>query len=146
MSLSRHLENLNMKTIAWTVFGLLAAALPAWAQNAGSYSPWVKNEQQNRWECTYTYPNKTGGTSKQVVAVYPKDNARAGWAYFYNDQGKPWGRCAIKGNPKYEPKVMYWQELTPKADGYQDFKQPKGFCPAPKDGKTPIPTFPDPPI
>ena len=126
----------------------LLLAAPAVAQPAGGkYTEWKKNETQNRYECQYVYPTKPGGMAKQTVAVYPKDNPRYGWAYFYNDQGKAWGRCATKGNPKYNAKQMYWQQLNQKADGYEDFKgQPAGYCPAPKDGKDAIPAFPDPPV
>jgi len=82
-----------------------------------------------------------------LVAVYPKGSERAGWAYYYNAAGKPWGRCAIKGNEKYNPKEMYWQQLNKAGDGYEDYKdKPPGYCPTPKDSKEQIPLFPDPPI
>ncbi len=114
---------------------------------ATSYSEWKKNDTQKRWECEYTYPNVKGGKGKQVVAVYPKGNPRAGWAYYYNEQGKPWARCAVKGNPKYNADKMYWQQLNKDGTGYENYKdKPEGFCPTPKDGKEAIPVFPDPPI
>jgi hypothetical protein len=81
------------------------------------------------------------------VLVYGKDSPRAGWAYYVNKDGKHWARCAIKGNPKYDPKVMYWQKITDDGKAYEDYKNvPAGFCPMPGDGNDPIPEIPDPPI
>jgi len=140
-----------VKQLTFTAFSALLLAAPAFAQpqSPGGYTAWKRNDAQKRYESEFIYKNKSGGTSKQLVAVYPKDNPRSGWAYYYaaEGKGKAWGRCAIKGNPKYDAKAMYWQKLTADAGGYEDFKdQPKGFCPTPKDGTAAIPVFPDPPV
>ena len=63
---------------------------------------------------------------------------------FVAADGNPWARCAVAGNPKYDPKVMYWQHLNKTGDGYVEFET-KGYCPSPKDGKAPILVIPDPP-
>ncbi len=125
--------------------GVAAAVLCAGPVAADTYGPWTTNKEKNRHECVYTYATKDGKTSTQTVVAYTAaDKDRHGWAYFYNAEGKPWGRCATPANPKYDAKQMYWQKLTAAGDGYEDYPT-KGFCPAPKDGKSPIPSLPDPP-
>jgi hypothetical protein len=111
---------------------------------ADDYSKWVKNAEADRWECDYTYTTKSGTEAKQKVLVYTQDKKRAGWAYFVNKDNKAWARCAIKGNPKHDPKKMYWQKLNSKGTGYEDYPEP-GYCPAPADGKKPIPAIKHPP-
>jgi hypothetical protein len=129
--------------MTWAAVAALALLGPAPAR-ADSYSKWTKNEKAGRWECDYSYETKAGTTARQKVLVYPK-GPRAGWAYFVNDKGKAWGRCAIKGNPKYKPKVMYWKKLKSTGTGYEDSDE-AGYCPTPADGKKPIRTVPHPPI
>lgn len=127
--------------ISLLVCGLLLAA-PTLAR-ADDYGKWAKDEKKQTHYCDYSYANKAGGTSKQTVVVYYADKDRAGWAYYYNAKQEPWARCAVPGNPKYDPKQMYWQQLNDKGNGYDDY--PKGYCPTPKDGKSPIADLPPPP-
>jgi hypothetical protein len=111
---------------------------------ADDYGKWVKDEKKQVHSCEYSYTTKDGGTAKQTIMVYYADKDRTGWAYYYNAKQEPWARCAVPGNAKYDPKQMYWQKLNAKADGYEDYST-KGFCPAPKDGKSSIPDLPPPP-
>ena len=131
-----------MRTFAGAV---VAAALTATAAQADSYTPWKYNAPEKRYECEYTYDTKAGKPAAQAVYAYDMtDKDRYGWAYFYNAKGEPWGRCAAPGNPKYDAKAMYWQKLNDKGDGYTEYPE-AGYCPAPADGKKPIPQFPAPP-
>jgi hypothetical protein len=127
---------------------ILAAAAVA---SADEYGGWKKDETRKVYACEYKYEKRDGGYSTQTVAIYYADKDRAGWAYYYNAKNEPWARCAAPGNPKYDAKVMYWEQLKPDGSGYQQFKDSKGaaqftgYCPAPKDGKSPIPSLPIPP-
>jgi hypothetical protein len=118
---------------------------------ADGYTKWVKDLERQTYSCEYVYKTKDGNTNKQYVVIFYADADRSGWAYFYNSAAKPWTRCAVAGNPKYNAKAMYWEALAAEGDGYEPFKgkdgkvQPDGYCPTPKDGKNPIPTFPLPP-
>ena len=126
--------------------GLAAVLMTAAPAAADEFSPWVKNEARNRWECQYTYQTAGGGTATNTVLSYPKGTERAGWAYFVSPEGKPWGRCATAGNPKHDPKQMYWQKLNAGGTGYEDYAgQAAGYCPTPAGGAAPVPTIPDPP-
>jgi hypothetical protein len=133
------------------VVGVVLAGAPAFG---GEYTGWQKDEQRQTYTCEYTYePKDTAAKvrSKQTVVIYYGDSDRCGWAYYYNAGSIPWARCAVPGNPKYDPKIMYWEALNQDKTGYEPFKDkkgeasPAGFCPTPKDGKTPIPAFPLPP-
>ena len=122
-------------------------AAPALTLANDKYTPWTKYQATKQYTCSYEYKTPTGGYSKQTVAVYYDDKDRNQWAYYYNADSKPWARCAIPGNPKYNPKVMYWENLTPDATAYEPFKDPAGkpyaagYCPTAKDGVDPIPTL-----
>lgn len=115
------------------------------------YGPWATDCARKVHACQYTYSTKDGGKGTQTVVIYYADKDRSGWAYYYNTAPTPWARCALPGNPKYDAKAMHWEALKPDADGYERFKgkdgkyQPDGYCPAPKDGKSPIPLLPLPP-
>ncbi len=137
------------------VFGALAVvpavlALAAVA-TADEYGGWKKDEKRQVYTCEYKYEKKDSGYGTQTVAIYYADKDRSGWAYYYNAKNEPWARCAAPGNPKYDAKVMYWQHLKPDNSGYEAFEdstgQPQftGYCPAPKDGRAPIPALPLPP-
>jgi hypothetical protein len=114
---------------------------------ADEYGAWVKDTKKQCYTCDYTYKTKDGGMSKQSVVVYYADKDRSGWAYYYNAKQEPWARCAVPGNPKYNPKAMTWEKLAPDGKGYAPFQdtngkpQPDGYCPAPKDGKAAIPVL-----
>ena len=124
--------------------GVLAASA-GWAVSADGYSPWTPNPAKNRHECVYTYATKTGKPATQTVYAYTAaDKDRAGWGYFYNAKAEPWARCALPGNPVYDPKQMHWQQLNPRKDGYADYPM-AGYCPTPADGAKPIPDLPPPP-
>ena len=133
------------------VVGLLLAAHAAHAGDP--YSKWATDEKKQKHTCTYTYKSNDPKVeyAKQNVVVYSADKDYAGWAYYYNADSKPWARCAIPGNPKYEAKKMYWEKMTPDEKGYEPFKddkgqpQPIGYCPVPKDGVDPVPDLPLPP-
>lgn len=118
---------------------------------ADEYGGWKKDEARKVYACEYKYEKKDGGYNTQTVAVYYGDKDRSGWAYYYNAKNEPWARCAAPGNPKYDQKAMYWESLRPDGLGYEAFKdaggkaQYAGYCPAPRDGKAPIPPFPLPP-
>jgi hypothetical protein len=127
-------------TIA-TVAGLL---LLTGSLRADQYTPWVKDEKTKTYSCEYSYKTKENKPAKQNVVLYYDDKDRKNWAYFYNEKKEPWARCAVPGNPKYDDKVMYWQHIDTSATKYVDYEE-KGYCPAPKDGKNPIPNLPLPP-
>lgn len=137
--------------IGLAALGLVLAA--AQVGRADEYTKWVKDEKKQTYSCEYAYKTKDGKENKQQVVVYYADKDRSGWAYYYNTAPTPtpWARCAVPGNAKYDAKAMYWEALKPDADGYERFKgkdgkyQPDGYCPAPKDGKSPIPLLPLPP-
>lgn len=121
---------------------------------ADEYTKWTRDEAKKTLVCEYTYTPKepaAKGPPKQTVVIFYADKERSGWAYFYNAAQSPWARCAVPGNPKYDPKAMTWEALTPDGKGYEPFKDrageayPAGYCPAPKDGKNPIPDLPLPP-
>jgi hypothetical protein len=137
---------MNRARLMGTLALLLIAAPTQAPAQSGGYTAWKYNEEQKRYECQYLYPNTKGGTTKHLVVVYPKGSPQAGWAYYHNPAGTAWGRCAIKGNEKYDPNVMHWQQLNKAGDGYEDYKdKPPGYCPTAKEGKAPVPLFPDPP-
>ena len=131
-----------------------AALLVSGVARADEYGKWVKDEAKKTYTCEYTYDKKqpqAAEKGKQTVVIYYGDADRSGWAYYYNADLKPWARCAAPGNPKYDEKVMYWEALKPDQKGYEPFKdkdgkpEAAGYCPAPKDGKKPIPSLPLPP-
>ncbi|MBY0460060.1 MAG: hypothetical protein K2V38_22315, partial [Gemmataceae bacterium] len=117
---------------------------PARPTSSEGYSAWTTDCATKVRTCTYTYANKDGNTSTQTVVIYTDDPDRKGWAYFFNADKKPWARCAVPGNPRFDPAEMCWQKLNAKGDGYEDFPT-KGFCPTAKDGKSPIASLPLPP-
>jgi hypothetical protein len=140
-----------MTTLQGGVLALgLVVAVPALGR-ADGYTQWVKDEKRQTYSCDYVYTTKDGKTNKQYVVVYYGAADRSGWAYFFNSAARPWTRCAVPGNAKYSARAMYWEALKAEADGYEPFRsadgkvQPDGYCPAPKDGKNPIPAFPLPP-
>lgn len=121
---------------------------------AGDYTSWKKDEQKMTYTCEYSYKSsdsKAKEQSKQKVLIFYGNKDRSGWAYYYNADNKPWARCAVPGNPKYDAKKMNWEKLTTDEKGYERFKdksgdpEPSGYCPTPKDGKDPIPDLPLPP-
>jgi hypothetical protein len=112
---------------------------------ADGYTKWVADPKTQTISCDYEYQTKDNRKAYQKVVIYAADPERKTWAYFYNAKNEPWARCAVPGNPKYDPKVMTWQRLEPtKKDRYVDYPE-KGFCPAPGDGKAPILNLPLPP-
>ena len=133
---------------------ILAVGVHAGVSLADGYTKWTKDETKKTHTCEYAYAPKEAAakeTPKQTVVVFYADKERAGWAYFYNAAQTPWARCAVPGNPKYDPKAMAWEALKPDGKGYEPFKDrkgeayPAGYCPSPKDGKSPIPDLPLPP-
>lgn len=134
----------------WLLSALTVAASFGSA-SADGYTKWVTDPVKKTHTCQYVYDNKSNAKSTQTVVVHYADPARKTWAYYYNAKMEPWARCAVPGNPKYEPKVMAWEALKPDAKGYEVFKdkagdpEPAGFCPAPKDGKAIIASLPLPP-
>jgi hypothetical protein len=121
-----------------------SACLVGSTAQAQTYTAWTKNVTKNRYECTVTYTAKGGGTATQTVLTYPEGTDRAGWYYFVSKEGNAWGRCACPGNPKYDTKVMFWQQLNTQGTGYENYST-VGFCPAPGNGKETIMNIPDPP-
>ena len=126
------------------LLGVAALFLVGGIVQADEYGKWTKDEVKKTYSCDYKYANKTGGYSTQKVVVYYADPERKNWAYYYNAKDEPWGRCAIKGNPKYNSNNMYWQKLSTDKKAYQDYPE-KGYCPTPGDGKDPVRDLPLPP-
>jgi len=126
------------------VLGVMAVLVFTGAIKADEYGKWSKDEAKKTYTCDYKYANKTGGYSSQKVVVYYDDPERKSWAYYYNAKSEPWGRCAIKGNPKYDGNVMYWQKLNGDKKSYQDYPE-KGYCPTAGDGRDPVRNLPLPP-
>lgn len=116
---------------------------------ADEYGKWVKNEKEKILVCEYKYETKKSTKDKpdynvQKVVIYYEDPDRKNFAYYYNAKNEPWARCATPTHPKWDAKVMYWQQLGGGKDSYKDYDI-VGYCPAPGDGKNSIPTFPLPP-
>lgn len=134
-------------TTKWVLAGVAGLVLSATAARADEYGKWIKDEKKQVYYCEYKYEKK--GSTKdepkyavQKVQVYYADPDRKNYAYYYNAEDKPWARCAVPGHPKYNASVMYWQRLD--GDKYVDYPD-AGYCPTPKDGKSPIPNLPLPP-
>lgn len=126
-----------MRLRKWTAFGLVAAVVLLSAQQASAgYSKWKYNKSKKRAECTYSYTNKSGGTSYNTVIRYPKSDDRAGWDYFFNAKNACWAKCMNKRHPDYNPRQMQWALCEP--DGKEKKKLPPGDCPTPKDGVKPV--------
>ncbi len=133
-----------MNALRTSMLGLGLMLVGVGMARADGYGKWANDENKQVYACEYSYATKDGCASKQTVVIFYGDKDRSGWAYFYNTKQVPWTRCAVPGNAKYDPKQMYWQKLNAKGDGYEDYSM-KGYCPAPKDGKSPIPDLPLPP-
>ncbi|WP_020475146.1 hypothetical protein [Zavarzinella formosa] len=127
-----------------TIAAVTGLLLLTGSLRADQYTPWVKDEKTKTYSCEYKYVTRANKPAVQNVVVYYGDNDRKNWAYFYNEQQKPWARCAVPGNPKYDQKAMYWQHIDATETKYQDYED-KDYCPAPKDGKNAIPSLPLPP-
>ncbi|HEX3146583.1 MAG TPA: hypothetical protein VHR66_00680 [Gemmataceae bacterium] len=138
------------KTIAsWLPTLMATALLAASTANADEYGKWVKDEKQKTYVCEYKYETKASTKAKpdyavQNAVIYYADPERKNWVYYYNAKSDPWARCAAPTHPKYDNTAMYWQHLGEDKHNYIDYPD-KGYCPAPKNGKNPIPAFPLPP-
>jgi len=136
-------------TSMWLAAIVTAAMFAAGTANADEYGKWVRDEKQKTLVCEYKYETKASTKAKpgyavQKAVIYYADADRKNWVYYYNAKNEPWARCAAPSNPKYDSTAMYWQHIGDGKDKYVDYAD-KGYCPAPKDGKNPIPSFPLPP-
>lgn len=150
MAMNTHSE-LPMSIVNLTTCGIaVAMALSVCSvASADEYGKWKKDEKQKTYVCEYKYETKASTKAKpeyavQKAVIYYDDADRKNWVYYYNAKNEPWARCAAPTHPKYDSSVMYWQHLGESKDKYVDYSE-KGYCPMPKDGKSPIPTFPLPP-
>jgi len=127
------------------------AVLAVVAPKPDTYGLWTTECGHKIHACEYTFSTTDGVRRTQTVVIWYADKDRNGWAYFYNADSKPWARCAVPGNAKYDAKAMCWECLKPDGTGYEPFKdqngtpKPLGYCPTPKDGKSAIPLLPLPP-
>jgi hypothetical protein len=115
---------------------ILATGMFAPTAAADGFGQWKMNKEKQRAECTYSYVNKSGGTSYNTVLRYPANDAKAGWDYFANAKGDVWAKCMNKRNPNYKPGVMQWCLCEPDGKVKQTLRA--GDCPTPKDGAMPI--------
>ena len=115
------------------------------------YTRRVKDDTKGILACEYVYATNESGQNVLTTIVYFNDSDRNGWAYFFNSKQVPWARCAVPGNPKFDPNAMTWEKLKTDGSGYDVFRDesgnPKfrGFCPSPKDGVSAIPNLQLPP-
>lgn len=133
---------------------IVCALILASSVRADEYTAWAKDEKKQMYVCEYKYDAKDPAVTekrKQTIVIYYGDTDRAGWAYYFNAADKPWARVAVAGNPKYNPRAMYWEALKADGTGYESFKDKDGdpfgpgYCPIAKDGRRAIGNLPQPP-